>query len=59
MSKKEQLPILKNEPELDRSRQASTSALGGQIEVRRLFQNNLTSSQYASRRTNITSDPSL
>src|SRR3989442_9344807 len=33
MSQKEQLSILKGEPELDRSRNAGPSALGGQVEV--------------------------
>jgi len=59
MSQKEQLPILESEPELDRSKQAGPSALGSQVEVGCLFQNNLTSSQYDSRRTNSASDPSL
>jgi len=45
VSKEEQLSILKGEPELDRSRQAGASAFCSQVEVRRLFQNNFTSSQ--------------
>ena len=45
MSQKEQLSIFEGEPELDRSRQAGASAFCSQVEVRRLFQNNFTSSQ--------------
>jgi hypothetical protein len=59
MSQKEQLSIFEGEPELDRSRNAGASALGGQVEVRRFFENNLTSSQPNSQRTTSLSDPVL
>src|SRR6266571_3579362 len=45
VGQKEQLPVLESEPELDRSKRACASALGGQVEVGRFFQDNLTSSQ--------------